>query len=357
MPVTTSAGTGQPVSPAAARLADVNGLIDPAQPQDAERRLAAGAFVWLDLENPGDPELRAFGESLGMNDRDLQALTAVSQRPSFDVAGDSIRALVPSSNWGRDTGGILGIPLMYTERFLLTTHSGPGRALADVQHGWADLPHDVQADGPSLLFFILNQLIGSFEPNLVQLDSKLDQIQLALLGGSPPGVEGELIRIRRELSEAVQALGWYVGDLHHFDSARQLPGMDAADESGFNLHRRRAAQIRDAARDYRDESQEALGQVAANISSRQGQFINILTVISAIFLPLTFVTGYFGMNFGVITMDLNKVWLYVLLGILLPAACVAVTLVILQRLIARMGIQSILPARPAAQAEPPGHTH
>ena len=104
----------------------------------------------------------------------------------------------------------------------------------------------------------------------MQLDSKLDQIQLALLGGSPPGVEGELIRIRRELSEAVQALGWYVGDLHHFDSARELPGMDAADESGFNLHRRRAAQIRDAARDYRDESQEALGQVAANISTGRG---------------------------------------------------------------------------------------
>ena len=171
-----------------------------------------------------------------LNDPDLQALTAVSQRPSFDVAGDSIRALVPSSNGGRDMSGILGIPLMYTERFLLTTHSGP--CLAAVQHGWDDLPHDVKADGPSLLFFILNQLIGSFEPNLVQLDSKLDQIQLALLGGSPPGVEGELIRIRRELSEAVQALGWYVGDLHHFDSARQLPGMDAADESGFDVHAR-----------------------------------------------------------------------------------------------------------------------
>jgi magnesium transporter len=118
--------------------------------------------------------------------------------------------------------------------------------------------------------------------------------------------------------------------------------MNAAGESGFNLHRKRAAQLRDAARDYRDESQDALGQAAANISSRQGQFINILTVISAVFLPLTFLTGYFGMNFGVITMDLNKVWLYMLLGILLPAAGVVVTLAILRRLIARMGIQSIL---------------
>jgi hypothetical protein len=69
---------------------------------------------------------------------------------------------------------------------------------------------------------------------------------------------------------------------------------------------------------------------------------------------MTFLTAYFGMNFGVITMDLNKTWLYVLLGIVLPAAGVAVTLVILRRLIARMGVP-MLPSRPTAQAEPPGY--
>ena len=152
----------------------------------------------------------------------------------------------------------------------MTTHAGPCRALAGVHRGWDDVPHEVKAHGPSLLFFILDQLIGSFEPDLVQLDKKLDQIQFALLAGSPPGVDDELIKIRRELTEAVQALGWYVGDLHYFESVRLLPGMTAAGEPGFDLHRKRATQIRDAARDYRDESQDALGQVAANISSRQG---------------------------------------------------------------------------------------
>ena len=69
---------------------------------------------------------------------------------------------------------------------------------------------------------------------------------------------------------------------------------------------------------------------------------------------MTFLTGYFGMNFGVISMDLNKVWLYVLLGIVLPAAGVVVTPVILRRLIARMGVP-MLPSRPTVQAEPAGH--
>ena len=60
------------------------------------------------------------------------------------------------------------------------------------------------------------------------------------------------------------------------------------------------------------------------------------------------------MNFSVITMVLNGAWLYVLLGIALPAASVVATFAILPWLIARMGLQPVLSSRPAAQAQSKG---
>jgi Mg2+ and Co2+ transporter CorA len=206
------------------------------------------------------------------------------------------------------------------------------------------LSEDKKTDGPSVLFLVLDQIVDTFEPALLQLDSHLDEIQVALLRGTPAGVQDELINARRTLSEVVQALGWYARDLHHLvGNAGQLPGMNPAATPLFDQHRTLVTTLRDAARDYRDETQDALGQVADNAASRQGQLVNFLTVLATIFAPLTFITGYFGMNFGVITMELNRFWVFAVLGLALPAVSVIIAVVLFQRLAARLHVVAFLP--------------
>jgi Mg2+ and Co2+ transporter CorA len=328
----------------------VAGQIDPAEPSDVERQLASQSFLWLDLESPDTDRLGAFGQSLRLSDETLQTLARVSQRPSAARVGDTIQAVVPGVNPGRSARDIRGIRVVFTDRFLLTTHSEPSPAVDTIYRRYDHLQDDKKTDGPTVLFLVLDEIVDTFEPALLQLDSHLDEIQVALLRGTPAGVQDDLINARRALSEVVQALGWYDRDLHHLvGNVGQLPGMNPAAAPLFDQHRKLVTTLRDAARDYRDETQDALGQVADNSASRQGQLINLLTVIATIFLPLTFITGYFGMNFGVITMQLNRFWVFAVLGLALPAASVIVTVVLFQRLAARLHVVSLLPPQGASR--------
>jgi magnesium transporter len=131
--------------------------------------------------------------------------------------------------------------------------------------------------------------------------------------------------------------------------------MGSAAQPHLDRHRQRVIRLTDAAREYREEAREALGQYSQNISGRQGQVINFLAVLSAIFLPLTFITGYFGMNFDILTEDLTSFWIYILLGNLLPAASVVVAIVLFRRWVTRLGIPRILPTRRPAGQPLAGH--
>ena len=75
-------------------------------------------------------------------------------------------------------------------------------------------------------------------------------------------------------------------------------------------------------------------------AGRQAQVINSLTVVATVFLPLSFLTGYFGMNFRTLTAHLqNTLWQFILLDLLLPIASVALSLLLIHRLERRFGIR------------------
>ncbi len=278
------------------------------------------------------------------------------QRPSLTAAGDIIQARVSAAGGLAPDAAPIPVRIVYTGQFLLTVHSAPCPALEQARHHYDGLHDEGKADGPLVLFLVLDDLAGSFEEQFLALDARLDEIQVELLTSSSRGAQTEVLIIRRRLADAVQSLGWYTGDLHDLIAAgvAQLPGMGPGAQAHLDRHRQRVIRLTDAAREYREEAREALGQYSQNIYGRQGQVINFLAVISAIFLPLTFITGYFGMNFDILTEDLKTFWIYILLGNLLPAASVVVAIVLFRRWVTRLGIPKILPTRRPAGQPPAG---
>ncbi len=114
---------------------------------------------------------------------------------------------------------------------------------------------------------------------------------------------------------------------------------DPARDRTTNRHRQRVSRIRENAKDIREEAKDALSHYSESIASRQAQVISSPTIVATVFLPLSFLTGYFGMNFRVLVADVqNTLWQFILLGLLLPIASATLSVLLIHRLERRFGI-------------------
>ena len=350
MPQEPSTSLHDPSTPAIARLVDTAGRDGPTTPRDVEGQLQSGGFFWLDLENPGDDELAEFCQSLQLSSGAIDGVTHSSQRSSFALVAGSVRAVLPAAVGTRPTAWLEAdyVTLLLTGQFLFTVHATPSPALQHARHQYRGLEDDdARADEVRLLFLVTDVLVGSFRPQLLAIDDRLGEVQLDMLRGASPKMHDELVTILGILTDAIQELGWYAHDLEDIaEMVEQLPGMRPGAQQHFDRHRRRVTRMQENVRNIREQAKDALSHYSELVAGRQAQVINGLTIVATVFLPLSFLTGYFGMNFSILTADVQTaLWQFILLGLMLPIVSVALSLLLIRRLERRLGIRHM--------AEPP----
>jgi magnesium transporter len=90
--------------------------------------------------------------------------------------------------------------------------------------------------------------------------------------------------------------------------------------------------VSDLVDSYRDLLSGATDMYLSTVANRQGEVSKQLTIIATVFLPLTFLTGFFGQNFAFLTGHvIDATWTFWVLGIGLLVASVAGFLVLFKR--------------------------
>jgi magnesium transporter len=346
MPQDVSTALRDPSTQAVVWLVDTTGGDGPASPREVLAHLQAGAFFWLDLEDPGDDELAEFSQSLQIPAGTIVSLVQPGARSSFAPAADWVQAVLPAAVDTKPTAWLEAnyVTVVLTKRFLFTVHVAPCAPLQHARHQYHALDdEDAKADRARVLFLILDVLIGSFRSQLLALDDRLGEIQLDMLRGASPKVHDELVQILGVLTDGIQELGWYSHDLEEIaDTVERLPGMRPGAQQHFDRHCQRVARMRENGKDIREEARDALSHYSEFVAGRQAQVISALTIVATVFLPLSFLTGYFGMNFRTLTADVQAtLWQFILLGLLVPIASVTLSLLLIHRLEQRFGIRRL----------------
>jgi magnesium transporter len=281
-------------------------------------------FFWLDLYNPGAEELARLHEIFGFHPLALEDTEHFGQRPKLDDYGDYI-FLVFYGAWRHqvdDPDPLREVHLFVSGQYLVTVHRDPLPPL-DKQREQLDgrLLHSEQF----LLYRVLDALVDSFFPLLADMDDEIDDIEAAVVASPSDEQLQRLFALKRQLV-AMRKVISPQRDLFatSVDRIAELPGFELDERDYFRDIYDHLIRISDLIDSYRDLLSGATDLYLSTVSNRQNDVMKQLTVIATIFLPLGFITGFFGQNFSyLVNHEINSAWTFWVLGVgSMVATCV-----------------------------------
>ena len=281
---------------------------------EIERLLASSTPFWLDLLStpPDSPEQQLLSDTFHFHPLALEDAEHFGQRPKFDTYDDFGLLVVYGPG---TTNHLVEVHCFCSEKFLVTVHQHPCPAFPDVLHR-------MQADGGPpmsqvmVLYRVLDMLIDGYFPVLAVLDDEIDDLEDEILKAPTDEQLGRLFDMKRSLI-ALRKIVTPERDMFAtlISGSSALPGMTQEYERYFRDLYDHLIRVSDLVDSYRDLLSGAMDTHLSTVSNRLNVVMKQLTIIATIFLPLGFLTGFFGQNFAWLVDRIGSFAVFVAVGI------------------------------------------
>jgi magnesium transporter len=283
---------------------------------DVVELLDSGQFFWLDLEDPSDEKLGKLGERLGLHPLSVDDAQSFNERPKIEEFDNYVYLVLFGVDPSTTSGGPLlrEVHLIVSGDYVISIHHGPLSALADLRARVG--VHPLRGE-QYLIYKVLDAVISTFFPVLTRTDDDIDEIEERVIAEPNEEILHRIFALKRDLV-AMRRVVTPMRDVFARDAERitDLPGLEADERLYFRDVYDSLIRVSDMVDSYRDLLSGTTDMYLSTVANRQGEVNKQLTVIATIFLPLTFLTGFFGQNFSFLTGHvLNTTWSFVVFGI------------------------------------------
>jgi magnesium transporter len=291
--------------------------------------IEAGQPFWLDIENPTDEIIDQLATRLGLHPLAVQDSKQFGQRAKLQVYGNA--AMLVGFGLDEQLREPVEVHCYYTTGFLITLRRAPSPALDALRQAGSVRPQ-LDSDPVRALHPLIGSLYTQFTALALELDERLDTLEQRVQHDADDQELAEITAIRHRAAVTRRTLTpgrdlaartSLIQSLPGATSETQLYAADISDE------------LQQVVADFTaiEERCAALLGLHAALSSKHLAVVNRrLADVATIFLPISFLAGFWGQNFDVLTGSIEKGWpAFLLLGVGLSVACVAVIAWVLSR--------------------------
>jgi magnesium transporter len=288
--------------------------------EEAAARCGQGGFVWLGLFEPSDEELAQVRDTFGLHELAVEDAQNFHMRPKTELYDPDVRLVILRTARYDDAAEEVEfgeISVFLAPTFVITVRQGVASGLRGARQRLEQRPELLAAGSWSALWAILDQVVDDYAPVVAGLERDIDQIEATVFSGAVAPTE-RIYSLRREATDfyrAVHPLLAVVSTIERTTQAPQLlPYLRDVHDHLLLVNEEVAAQ-RDLLGTVLEANMAVISVEQTKVSVRQNTSMEQLTILATVFLPLTFITGFFGQNFAWLVQHISSYTAFMVYGI------------------------------------------
>jgi magnesium transporter len=298
-------------------------------PSTVQQLLASPHQVfWLDMQAPDDDDYRLLSDTFKFHQLTIEDVKHQNQRPKLDGYDGYVFAVVFVIALDGEEVSFREHHLYIAPDYLVSVHLEPEPSFDTLNERIAESPESTCRKSSFLTYLVMDALVDTTFAALETLDESVDKLQDEVLQNANNLQLALLQDMKHSAVEMRRVLG------AQRDMFQRLVTLS------LEADRETTAYYRDVydhiIRQYetvdslRDLLTGAMDVYLSTVSNRLNMTVKALTVVASLFLPLTFLTGFFGMNFGWLVSRIGTGYAF-LIGLSLMAISIITQLVFFRR--------------------------
>ncbi len=257
----------------------------------------SGVWVWVDLDRPTAEESRILSDVFHFHEVAVEDALREYHHPKVESYGDYLYLILHAIDFSapehcfktKDVDFFLGA------QYLVTIHPGVSDSIGKIGE-MCSRSNRVLAEGPGVLLHrIVDAMVDNYRPEIEELAERLDELESEVFDHPNPQLARLILNFKKDIASLRQVV------LPQRDAVGRLARREFALVNEQLAYRFRdvhdhLVRLSDEAMFFQDRITSILDAHLSAVSNQLNSVMKVLTIIATLFMPLTVLTGMYGMN-------------------------------------------------------------
>jgi magnesium transporter len=258
----------------------------------------SGVVVWLDIAAPTQADAQILREVFGFHELAVEDAMAASHHPKLEVYDGYLYAILHGIDFkaAQHEFATHDADFFVGPNYLVTVTDGTSRTIPETQAACERNPRLLAEGSMALMHRIVDTMVDHYRPEIDKLEERIDELEESVFDAAETrATNQEILELKRDVASLRRTMLPQRDVLSRL-GRREFPQISEELSYRFRDVYDHVVRITDDALLFHDRLSAILEAHLSNVSNRLNEVMKFLTIFSVIFMPMTVLTGMYGMN-------------------------------------------------------------